>query len=78
MSSTLQALVTQPYQHGFVTDIETNIIPKGLNEGIIRLISKKKNEPVWMPDFGLKAYRHWLTMSARLDFPGYRCGYLGV
>ena len=62
MSSTLQSLATQPYQHGFVTDIESDIIPKGLNEDTIRLISKKKNEPEWILDFGLQAYRHWLTM----------------
>ena len=51
------------YKYGFVTDIETDIIPKGLNEDIIRLISAKKEEPEFMLDFRLKAYRHWTTMK---------------
>ena len=55
MGSTLQALVTQPYKHGFLTDIESYFIPKGLDEEVIRLISKKKNELEWMLDFGLQA-----------------------
>ncbi len=63
MSSTLQALVNQPYKHGFVTDIESDVIPKGLNEDVIRLISAKKSEPDWLLDFRLQAYRHWLTMK---------------
>ena len=50
------------YKYGFTTDIETESAPKGLNEDIIRLISKKKNEPDWLLDRRLKAYRHWLTM----------------
>ena len=63
MSTTLQNLVNQPYKHGFVTEIEADILPKGLNEDVIRLISKKKNEPEWMLEFRLNAYRHWLTMT---------------
>ena len=63
MSTTLQNLVNQPYKHGFVTEIESDVLPKGLNEDVIRLISKKKNEPEWMLEFRLNAYRHWLTMS---------------
>ena len=63
MSSVLQNLVNQPYRHGFVTDIEADVAPKGLNEDIIRLISTKKNEPEWLLDFRLKAYRHWLKMT---------------
>ncbi|MGA3013445.1 MAG: Fe-S cluster assembly protein SufB [Bacteroidales bacterium] len=51
------------YKFGFVTDIETDLAPKGLNEDIIRLISTKKNEPEFMLEFRLKAYRHWLTMK---------------
>ncbi|MCB0420464.1 MAG: Fe-S cluster assembly protein SufB [Bdellovibrionales bacterium] len=51
------------YKYGFVTDIETDTVPKGLNEEIIRLISSKKEEPEWMLESRLKAYRHWLTMS---------------
>lgn len=50
------------YKYGFVTDIETEDFPKGLNEDIIRLISAKKNEPEWLLDYRLKAYRHWLTL----------------
>uniref|UniRef100_E6QHD6 Protein sufB n=1 Tax=mine drainage metagenome TaxID=410659 RepID=E6QHD6_9ZZZZ len=64
MSSTLQHLVNQPYRHGFVTDIETEVVPKGLSEDVIRLISKKKEEPEWLLDFRLSAYRHWLTLEA--------------
>jgi Fe-S cluster assembly protein SufB len=64
MSSTaLQNLVNQPYRHGFVTDIESDVVPKGLSEDVIRLISLKKNEPEWLLEFRLQAYRHWLTMS---------------
>ena len=63
MSSTIQNLVNQPYKHGFVTNIETEAVPKGLSEDVIRLISKKKNEPEWLLEFRLSAYRHWLTME---------------
>ena len=63
MSALLQSLVNKPYKHGFVTDIESDVAPKGLNEDTIRLISTKKNEPEWLLEFRLKAYRHWLTMD---------------
>ncbi len=63
MSAVLENLVNQPYKHGFVTDIESDVVPKGLNEDVIRLISKKKEEPEWLLEFRLKAYRHWLTMT---------------
>jgi Fe-S cluster assembly protein SufB len=63
MSSVLEQLVNKPYEHGFRTDIETESAPKGLSEDTIRLISAKKNEPEWLLDFRLKAYRHWLTME---------------
>jgi len=64
MSSTaLQNLIDQPYKHGFVTDIESETAPKGLSEETIRLISRKKNEPEWLLEFRLDAYRHWLTMT---------------
>ena len=63
MSTVLQNLVNQPYQHGFVTDIESDVAPKGLSEDTIRLISGKKNEPEWLLEFRLEAYRHWLTME---------------
>ncbi len=60
MSTVLQNLVNQPYRHGFVTPVEADIAPKGLDEDIIRLISAKKNEPAWLLDFRLEAYRHRL------------------
>ncbi len=62
MSAALQNLVNQPYKHGFVTEIESDVAPKGLNEDIIRLISAKKNEPEWLLAFRLESYRRWLTM----------------
>lgn len=63
MSAVLQNLVNQPYKHGFVTEIESDIAPKGLNEEIIRLISSKKNEPEWLLTFRLQAYEKWLGMT---------------
>ena len=63
MSAVLQNLVNQPYKHGFVTDIASDVAAKGLSEDTIRMISTKKNEPDWLLDFRLKAYRHWLTMT---------------
>jgi len=63
MSAALQNLVNQPYKHGFVTDIETEAVPKGLSEDVIRMISNKKEEPEWLLEFRLEAYRHWLTME---------------
>ena len=69
----LDKITTQDYEYGFVTDIETESIGKGLNEDVVRLISSKKNEPEWMLEFRLKAYRYWLTMKmpewAHLDIP---------
>jgi Fe-S cluster assembly protein SufB len=64
MSSSVQTLVNRPYKYGFVTDIESDTIPKGLNEDVVRLISAKKNEPQFMVDFRLRAYRQWLTMDS--------------
>jgi Fe-S cluster assembly protein SufB len=63
VSAVIQNLVNQPYKHGFVSDIESDVVPKGLNEDVIRLISAKKAEPEWLLEFRLKAYRHWLTMQ---------------
>ena len=63
MSAVIQNLVNQPYKHGFVTDIESDVVAKGLSEDVIRLISAKKGEPEWLLDFRLEAYRHWLTMA---------------
>src|SRR6266446_547161 len=61
--STVELLGQQEYKYGFVTDIESDVIPRGLSEDTIRLIVAKKNEPDWMLEFRLKAYRHWLTMT---------------
>ena len=62
-TSTIEELANREYQHGFVTDIEAETVPRGLNEDIIRLISAKKGEPDWLLEWRLKAYRHWLTME---------------
>lgn len=59
----LNTFINQEYKHGFVTTIETDTLPCGLNEDIIRAISAKKNEPEFMLQWRLKAYRHWLTMT---------------
>ncbi len=78
MSATTETIATVEalegkYDAGFITDIETEKAPKGLSEDIIRFISEKKNEPEWMLEARLKAYRHWLTMPepqwAKVDFP---------
>jgi Fe-S cluster assembly protein SufB len=61
--NTVEQLATQEYKYGFVTDVEQETAPMGLNEDIIRLISSKKNEPSWLLEWRLKAYRHWLTMK---------------
>jgi Fe-S cluster assembly protein SufB len=69
----LNELTSRDYQYGFSTDVETEVIEKGLNEGVIRLISAKKEEPEWLLEFRLDAYRHWLTMEpptwAHLEIP---------
>jgi len=61
--NTLQETVLNEYKYGFVTDIETDVAPKGLNEDIIRFISHKKNEPEWLLEWRLKAYNGWLKME---------------
>ena len=61
-SSNIEELVNKEYKYGFVTDIETDAVPPGLNESVIRVISEKKEEPEWLLEWRLKAYRHWLTM----------------
>jgi len=63
MTTTVKSLVNQPYKYGFVTDIEAEVIPKGLDEDVIRLISSKKNEPEFMLEFRLRAYHQWLKMD---------------
>ncbi len=67
--STVELLGQQEYKYGFVTDIESDMIPRGLSEDTIRLIVEKKNEPEWMLEFRLKAYRHWLTMTEPKHWP---------
>jgi Fe-S cluster assembly protein SufB len=62
-TKTIQDLTEQEYKYGFVTDIESETVPRGLNEETIRLISEKKREPEFMLEWRLKAYRHWLTMK---------------
>ena len=59
----LRQLTEEKYKYGFTTDVATDIIERGLNEDVVRLISAKKGEPDWLLDFRLKAYRHWLTMT---------------
>jgi Fe-S cluster assembly protein SufB len=61
--SEVEILATQEYKYGFVTEIEQETVPPGLNEEVIRLISAKKHEPEWLLDWRLKAFRHWLTMK---------------
>ena len=60
----LNDITTKEYEYGFVTEIDTDVIPKGLNEDVVRLISAKKNEPEFMLEFRLKAYRGWLKMKS--------------
>lgn len=59
----INQLIQQEYKHGFITNIESDTLPCGLNEDVIRTISAKKNEPEFMLQWRLKAYRHWLTMT---------------
>ena len=63
MSAVIQNLVNQPYKHGFHTEIEADLVPKGLDEEVIRTISHKKGEPDWLLEFRLQALRHWRTMT---------------
>ena len=63
MSQALQGLTSQEYKYGFVTDIDTESVAAGLSEDVIRLISAKKQEPEWLLEWRLKAYRHWLTLE---------------
>jgi len=62
-TNTVEEIVSQPYKYGFITEIETEKIPKGLNEDVIRLISAKKNEPDFLLKFRLRAYAQWLKMK---------------
>src|SRR5438045_6593563 len=62
-TNTIEQIANQEYKYGFVTDIEADVVPPGLNEDIIRLISEKKEEPEWMLEWRLTSFRHWLTMK---------------
>jgi Fe-S cluster assembly protein SufB len=62
-TETIEGLVKKEYKYGFYTDVEADSAPPGLNEDIVRLVSSKKNEPAFMLEWRLKAYRHWLTMK---------------
>ncbi len=59
----LEEHINNEYKWGFITDIDSDTFAKGLNENVVRALSAKKNEPEWMLEFRLKAYRHWLTMK---------------
>ena len=61
--STTSSELETDYKWGFTIDIESDVIPKGLSEDIVRLISEKKSEPEWMLEWRLKAYRHWLKLN---------------
>ena len=69
----IESLANQEYKWGFVTDIDSDTVPPGLNEDVVRLISSRKGEPDWMLDWRLKAYRHWLTLKepewANIHYP---------
>ncbi len=63
------SLIGQDYKYGFVTDIASDTIPRGLNEGIVRMISAKKNEPEWLLDWRLRAFRHWVKLEKKEGAP---------
>ena len=69
----IDEVTSSDYKYGFVTDIDTEVIPRGLNEGVVRLISAKKHEPEWLLDFRLRAFAYWKTLEmphwAHLDIP---------
>jgi len=72
MSSSVESLVNKEYKYGFVTDIEADTAPKGLDEDVIRLISTKKGEPPWLLEWRLKALRGWLKMTEPHNWPNIR------
>ena len=71
--SEVEDIVSRRYQHGFITDIDSDTVPPGLDEDVVRLISAKKNEPEFMLNWRLRAFRHWQTMRepqwAKLHHP---------
>ena len=62
-TDTIEQLATQDYKYGFVTDIEMDAIPRGLSEDVVRLISERKQEPEWMLEWRLRAFRAWREMQ---------------
>ncbi|MCA8918791.1 MAG: Fe-S cluster assembly protein SufB, partial [Planctomycetes bacterium] len=62
-NESIQALAEQEYKHGWVSEVDADQLPPGLSEDVVRAISAKKNEPEWMLEWRLRAYRHWLTMD---------------
>jgi Fe-S cluster assembly protein SufB len=72
MSSQVETLVNKEYMHGWVTDIESDVVPPGLSEDVVRLISAKKREPAWLLEWRLKAYRGWLKMFEPHSWPNIR------
>ena len=62
-NSFVRQVAAKKYAYGFTTNVQTEIIDKGLSEDVVRLISEKKGEPEWLLDFRLKAFRHWQTME---------------
>src|SRR5580765_4119595 len=73
-TETIEGLVKHDYKYGFVTDVETDSAPRGLNEDIVRLISAKKNEPAFLLEWRLKAFRHWQTMQEPRWWPNLTFG----
>ena len=73
-TETIEQLANREYKYGFVSDIESESVPPGLDENVIRLISTKKNEPEFLLNWRLKAYRHWLTMEEPRWCRGSRSG----
>src|SRR4051812_40041589 len=62
-TTTIEEFARQDYKFGFITDVEQDLVPPGLSEDVVRMISAKKEEPEWLLEWRLKAYRHWLTMK---------------
>jgi Fe-S cluster assembly protein SufB len=75
-ASAIQELANREYKDGFFVDIETDSLPKGLNEDIVRQLSAKKSEPAWLLDWRLKAFRHWQTMEEPRWWPNLKFGHI--
>src|SRR5438552_4766446 len=71
-TKTIEELANREYKYGFITEIDADTVPRGLSEETIRMISAKKNEPKFMLEWRLKAYRHWLTMEEPRWWPNLR------